>query len=233
MTTRPPKKDRERPSLSILCEMYGAAEDPSAMQYWYGQNGWAWCQEFMKAAAAVGSTFHDALEVYERTGIKPPVADPRENFMADLGIQWLQQTGAEAAEVIQDGEQKKAIELVVTSKSLDFAARLDRVHVFKKSKTPNTPWIGDYKTASDLHQKNVLQLCGGAFGFFELTGVWVDQGYLLRVEKNPNKYPQLKPQPVYGLHRWLPVLKTMRDLWSQIERKGEWSDYGKYEDKPL
>lgn len=230
MTTRTPKKERERPSLSILCSMYSACEDPESMNFWYGQNGYAWCQQYMKACAALGTNIHNGLEVYERTGAAPTLEDPRENYMVGLGIEWLKQTGAKAVEVTINGKKEAAIELVTNSKLLDFTSRLDRIHQFSNG---NTKWIGDYKTSSALRQAYPLQLAGYALGIFELTGEWIDQGYLLRFEKNPNKYPQIKCQPVYELHRWLEPLIQMRRMWDHLNRRGAWSDYGKYEDKSV
>jgi hypothetical protein len=219
MQTRKIKKDRERPSLSILCEMYGACEDPGSMTFWYGTNGYAWCQQYMEAAGTVGKNIHAGLDVYENTGSIPKLEDPREDFMVSLGAKWLQETGAEA----------KAIELDVTSKLLDFTARLDRVHTFKNDRS--VKWIGDYKTSSAIRQAYCMQLAGYALGYFELTGEWIDQGYLLRIDKNPNKTPQIKRQEVYELHRWIEPLVLMRQMWDHLNRKNDWSSYGKYEDK--
>lgn len=224
------KKDRERPSLSILCSMYGACEDPESMTYWYGTNGYAWCQNYMEAAATVGKTVHSALDVYETSGgtNRAIVQDPRESFMVDLAIKWLQETGAQPAEVLVNGKKEKAIELVTNSKLLDFTSRLDRIHTFRNGPTK---WIGDYKTSSSIRQAYCMQLAGYALGVFELTGEWIDQGYLLRLEKNPNKSEQIRSVPVYQLHRWIEPLVLMRQMWDHLYRRGAWENYGKYEDK--
>lgn len=230
MTPRKIKKDRERPSLSILCSMYSACEDPDSMTYWYGTNGYAWCQQYMQAAAGLGTTVHNALEVFEAShgDTRAIVSDPRESFLVDLGIKWIQETGATVIEVEINGKKEAAIELVCGSKMLDYTARLDRIHTFNNGPSK---WIGDYKTSSAIRQAYPLQLAGYALGVFELTGEWIDQGYLLRFEKNPNKTPQIVCQPVYELHRWIEPLVLMRQMWDHLNRRGAWEDYGKYGSK--
>lgn len=227
MTTRTPKKERERPSLSILCSMYSACEDPESMNFWYGQNGYAWCQNYMEACAKIGKNIHNGLDEYERNGKAAPLTDPREQSMLNLSIDWLKQTGAEPAYV----SGVPAIELDVTSKLLDFTARLDRVHTFNNDRT--VAWVGDFKTSASIRQAYCMQLAGYALGYFELTGRWVDQGYLLRIERNPNKSEQIKSVPVYELHRWLEPLVLMRRMWDHLNRRGAWENYGKYEDKSV
>lgn len=213
-----PKVDREYPSLSILCSMYGAALNPDGMNGYYGTFGTQQCEQYNAACQELGHRVHTALEEFELGKKVCAVTDKREAWMTNLMIQWITESGMKAVDCAFS-ENGKAIEVKLDSKLLNFSCRVDRVVTFGKDPTK---WVGDYKTSSEMSEQYKMQLAGYALGWFERTGEWIDQGFLLRAEKKPKAKKQLEILPVYDLHKWLVPLTLLRQLWDFQNHKGEW-----------
>jgi len=213
------KVEREFPSLSILCEIYGAAEDPNGLVGYYGSFGTQACEEYNKAAQELGTRLHTALEQLELGQPQTAVIDPREASMVALAWQWITETGMKAVDC-SFSENGKAMEVKLDSKWLNFSCRVDRIVTFNNGPQK---WVLDYKTSSGLSDKYKMQLAGYALGWWEKTGEWVDDGVLLRLEKSPKKKQQIQILEVHELHKWIDPLVMTRKLWDYIYRKGEYA----------
>lgn len=213
------KADREYPSLSILCAMYEAAKDPEGMNDYYGTFGTKACEAYNQACADLGDRVHKHLEDWElgspEASLSKPT-DPREFYMCQLIKDWVIQSGMKAVNC-HFSENGKAIEVKLDSKLLKFSCRADRIVTFGSDPTK---WVGDYKTSAEMKDSYKLQLAGYALGWFEKTGEWIDDGFILRVDKKPKAKVQLEPIEVHDLHEWLEPLVLTRHLWDFINGKG-------------
>jgi hypothetical protein len=213
------KVDREYPSLSILCSMYGAAKDPDGMNGYYGSFGTAACEAYNKACQELGQRIHTKLEDWELDRQSNILTDQREHSMAKLIWQWINESGMKAVDC-SFSENGKAIEVKLDSKLLNYSCRVDRIVTFGNDPTK---WIGDYKTSSEISDQYKMQLAGYAWGWYEKTGEWIDQGFLLRAEKSPKKKQQLEVVEVHNLSMWIEPLCLLRSLWDYQCQKGEYA----------
>jgi hypothetical protein len=221
------KKDREYPSLSVLCEMYGACQEPNGLSGYYGTFGTKACEEYNQACCDLGDRIHKDLEEYElsRSSELRWITDPREQWMARLVKNWIRQSDMKAVDC-SFSENGKAVEVPLNSLVLDYSCRVDRVVTFGSDPLK---WVVDYKTSSSLSDQYKMQLAGYAWGWFEKTGEWIDQGVLVRAEKKPKAKRQLEVLPVYELSKWMEPLCELRSLWDFVNRRGYWDERDRQE----
>jgi hypothetical protein len=123
--------------------------------------------EARDAAAAKGTAIHEAIYKWETIGERPD--DPTENQAVQAYDAWRMTV---AMEVV-------ASELTIWSPSHQYAGTIDQV-----CRKPNGHWsVIDFKTGG-AYPEQALQVAAYSYGLEELTGIPVDDAWILRIPRD-------------------------------------------------
>lgn len=166
-------------------------------------------------SAAFGTGVHKIIECYLRKEPLTEVFTPRQHECAGHLIQWINETGA--VPLIIDG--KPAIEFEVVSESLGLIGHFDAVLVIN-----GFNYIVDWKTSSKIKKANALQLSAYAKMLHIQYGIDVNNGAVLRVEKDPSKEGQFEVAEYAELkEKYWPIFKKALDVYAYFNNKLEWA----------
>lgn len=207
-----------KPSVSVTTFL--SIYTPQFLLFWYGKYGTSECNRIKKESGEFGSGVHDCIEQWFKTGLLADVVDgrpltERQVFLASLAVQWLKETKFIAHHV----------EVNLQCRELLYHGNTDIIGAFNN--VPTRPVVMDWKTSNHFDEKMPLQLCAYALAFNEEHGLtWdtgVDTGVIIRLEKDPNKTPQIETREFPLLRNYLPVVKHLRGAYDYFNRKGIWS----------
>lgn len=211
MAGRKPKhliKGEAVPTVTQLIDLYG---DKYGLMVWYGRNGWEECQRVKNESAKLGSEVHRLVEAFLK-GENPQLdLSNRMHTCAGNIINWCKETKVTAI----------TLEPELVSEKYMYVGHCDAIVTLGNSKLP---WLIDWKTSSKIDIIYALQLAGYAQAYFEMTGTIVDDGAIIRAEKDPNKSPQFEIKEFHQLFtKYVPLFLHLRELYDFYKNKGKFS----------
>ena len=181
------------PSVTQVLEM----KRKIFLEKWRGKYGNKECDRYSNAAMKFGRILHDAIDAGLKKkffNIKRPVPKltKRHEVMLDSFWQWQREARFTPIET----------ELFVLSRRFRYGGTFDALGYFGDDK--GTLFLMDWKTSSSIDWDYGMQLAAYATAYQEETGAFVDHGGILRLEKKPEKFPQVEPKTFNKLraHHW-------------------------------
>lgn len=173
-------------------------------------------ERITEQSAAFGTEVHKIVADYLMgLDVRAAWIDNRVYTCAGHLISWIKQTGAKP--IIIDG--KPSVEFEVISESLGLIGHFDCV-----LKVGESLWIIDLKTSSKIKKANALQLAAYAKMLQIQYGIIVNDGAILRVEKDPAKDPQFEIEEYHSLsEKYWPVFLNCLDVYSYFNNKGKYA----------
>jgi hypothetical protein len=175
---------------------------------WYGTKGWDECERIKREAGEFGSHVHDAIEKILRNEPLPELSD-REAQLVDTFTQWRNQSGFTPV----------AIELHVESAAHKYHGTFDAIGHFGD---PAQPFVLDWKTSSAIDDSYGAQLAAYAQAYKEMTGTEITVGGVVRLEKKPEKSPQIEVRQFDNLPKYFEVFLACKQVWDFTNSKGAW-----------
>lgn len=200
------------PSVS---KVLGQIKDASFIKF-VGDVGTIRFDSIMKDASAIGKDFHDAVERYAN------------KQAAELTEAMCTLPKAKAAMRSYKLYQARfnpaylANEVTCISKRYQFVCRFDSIHNVKLTDSSKMVMI-DYKTSAEVSNTYVLQLAANAQAYFEETGIWLNDGAVIRVNKSFADIPLCEVHVYTNLRRFIPPFVSLLRAWRFFNQFGGWS----------
>ncbi len=167
-------------------------------------------ERISKESAAFGTAVHKRVEQFLR---KEEIiwGTERIDVCAATLCQWLKETKAELIQI----DNKPSLEFEVKSKKLGLIGHFDAL-----VKIGETLWLLDFKTSNAIKKGQFLQLAAYAKMLEEEYGISVNQGAILRVDKDPNKPQQFEFKEVHNLkEKHWPIFEKALSVYKYFNRK--------------
>lgn len=183
------------------------------LERWRGLYGNAACDRVMKQSGKFGTTVHDCIDAGLKNkffALSPPIPRTtyRQKQMVKLFWDWQELSRFTPIKT----------ELFVISRMHRYGGTFDALGFFGDDK--ETLFFLDWKTSSSIEWSYGMQLAAYAQAYFEETGVKVDQGGIIRLEKKPAKFPQLEVKTFNDLfERHLPPFLALREVYEHMKKK--------------
>lgn len=165
----------------------------------------------MRAAANVGTAFHDLAEKLTKN---EDVMAPANRRLYKMLVQFEAWRHKNALRVTHT-------ELHVVSTVYKYQGTLDAIGYL--AHRPKVLCLFDWKTGSGIYSDMALQLVAYAQAYFEQTGVWIKRGIIVHVSKDkPHHTLTLKEYTLDKrlLNKFLKRLKTYREFNDPVIVRG-------------
>jgi len=210
-----PTEFKDYDSVTTIVGMF----DKPGLRYWYGKYGTRECERVSRESKSFGSEVHSL--VFEN-----PVSwieSLRSHTVARNIVDWCNQAGV----------KKILVEAEVVSHKYKYLGHPDLICNLTKSSDPGRVWILDWKTDSTPTEKAhiyerwrdyALQLGGYVQAYYEMTGIKIEDGAMIRGVKDPNETPQLDTRFQYhNLYSvWSKEFIKLRKVYDLYKGSDKW-----------
>lgn len=177
-------------------------DKPEGIKEWEIRVGEEEANRIKKVATDFGSQVHDGIEAL-LTDI--PVKDgigEREHLLATKAHEWVTQSGCVPIK----------LEAALNNPVDMYGGTTDILCYFNPD--TETVWIGDWKTSKKISEDYCLQLAAYAEAARHSLKLVVNDGFILRLEKDPKKRVQVETAEFHNLRTaYYPVFKEKLDRW--------------------
>lgn len=172
-------------------------------------------ERISKESAAFGTAVHKMVELYLRGELSDFSGSDRVTQCAGMLVNWLKQT--HGTPYLIGASDKIGLEYEVKSKKLGLVGHFDAL-----LSVNNSLWLADFKTSNKIKKSQYLQLAAYSKMLEEEYNLDVNQGVILRVDKDPNKMPQFEYEEVHDLKgKYWPVFEKGLAVYKFFNRKDQ------------
>ncbi len=193
----------EAPSVTQVLSVI----DKPFLKRWYGKLGTAECERIVRESQETGHLVHEAIESYFR-GEELPELPQKEAKMFSLVKGWALESRFTPVE----------LELHVKSEKYKYHGTMDTIGKFEDGVLV----IGDWKTSSGINDEYGVQLSAYAQAYKEETGITVNDGFIVRVDKKEDAKVPFEIRRFSDLPKYFDVFLACLDVWRFVNKKGAW-----------